>query len=293
MNQRISERILSHNLLAQNLASATVFNRIPARFLEQEQRFNAFKEEIRRFRPSLVCLQEASIHDPDVLAEAMGTLGFAGIQQQRPTPVPLAMFWQRATFDLRWSEERSRALICEFRDQNTSTNIFVVNCHLQARPDEVTSRTRVSQLHHALWRLELRLQGLSMRPQDACIFVCGDFNSLAEDAPYTFLLTGHLSASLEATQHQHVDEKGHPTDEIKHPFRFADVHDVFGRVPEFTHVRNGVGNRVDFVFAQNVGLKGALDVLPDGETWDERRETGLPSENQCSDHLPLICDFVL
>jgi len=64
-------------------------------------------------------------------------------------------------------------------------------------------------------------------------------------------------------------------------------------VPEFTHVRNGVGNRVDFVFAQNVGLKGALDVLPDGETWDERRETGLPSENQCSDHLPLICDFVL
>jgi endonuclease/exonuclease/phosphatase family metal-dependent hydrolase len=132
-----------------------------------------------------------------------------------------------------------------------------------------------------------------MRPQDACIFVCGDFNSLAEDAPYTFLLTGHLSASLEATQHQHVDEKGHPTDEIKHPFRFADVHDMFGRVPEFTHVRNGVGNRVDFVFAQNVGLKGALDVLPDGETWDERRETGLPSENQCSDHLPLICDFVL
>ncbi len=293
MNQRVSERILSHNLLAQKLASTTVFNRIEARFLEQFQRFSAFKEEIQRYRPSLVCLQEASIHDPDVLAETMSTLGFSGVQQRRETPVPLAVFWQRANFDLLWSEERSRALICEFRDQTTSTEVFVVNCHLQGRPDEVTSLTRVSQLHKALRRLELRLQGLNVRPQDARIFFCGDFNSLAEDAPVRFLIDGHLSASLEATKHQHVDEHNHPTDQITHPFRFADVYDVFGRVPEFTHVRNGVGSRVDFVFAQGVGLKGVLDVLPEGETWDERREIGLPSKNQCSDHLPLICDFVL
>jgi mRNA deadenylase 3'-5' endonuclease subunit Ccr4 len=290
---RVTERILTHNVLAQQLASTTVFNRIDKRFLEQTERWRAFTKEIEHFRPSLVCLQESSIHDPGVLAEAMGTLGFAGIQQQRTTPVPLAVFWQRANFDLLWSEERSRVQICQFRHRVTSAQVFVVNCHLQGRPDEVTSLTRVSQLHKALRRLELRLSGSNIRPRDASIFICGDFNSRAEDAPVQFLRKGHLSASLEATKHQHVDEHGHLTDEIRHPFKFVDAYDEFSLVPEFTHVRNGVGSRVDFVFSQGVRLKGVLDVLQGRETWEVVRKMGLPSEDQCSDHLPLVCDFVL
>ncbi len=294
MNPRVAgERILTHNVLAQQLATHQVFNRIETRFLDRAARWRAFTDEIQRLRPSLVCLQESSIQPPDVLAEAMCTLGFAGVQQQRETPVPLAVFWRRANFDLLWSEERSRVQLCELQHRPTSKEIFVVNVHLQGRPDEVTSLTRVSQLHKALRHLELRLNGSNRQPQDARVFICGDFNSEAGDAPVRFIREGRLGANLEATKHQHVDEHGHPTEEITHPFRFVDVFEACGRVPEFTHVRNGVGSRVDFVFTQGVEVGGVLGVLPGGETWAARRVAGLPCENQCSDHLPLVLDFVL
>ena len=289
-----SERLLTHNVLSASLAERAIFHEIDPMFLDRGHRFRCFVDEIKRHAPSVVLLQESSIVDFPILESTMLELGFCGVQQRRTTPVPLATFWKKSRWKLLWTEERSRVQICQLLHRASSATIYTLNCHLQGSPDEKTSLTRVSQLHNALRRLELRLQLTNQSPQDAKIFVCGDFNSKAEDAPVRFLRQNRLEASLEATTHQHVDEHGHPTEEITHPFSFVEAYEAFDLVPDFSHVRNGVGTRVDFIWSQGVELEGVLNVLEDvllGDTWETVRVSGWPNANQCSDHCPLACDF--
>lgn len=165
---RFTETLLCLNCLADKLAKPSVFGQIEPRFLEREHRFAAFLNEIKRQSPSLLLLQEAAIVDYPRLYDSLASeLGFDGIQQSRTTPVPLAAFWKKASFTLTWSEERSRVLICEFKHRASATVLYVLNVHLQGAPDDTTSLTRVSQLHKALRRLEVRLQHTNVRPERA------------------------------------------------------------------------------------------------------------------------------
>ena len=165
---RFTETLLCLNCLADKLAKPSVFGQIEPRFLEREHRFAAFLNEIKRQSPSLLLLQEAAIVDYPRLYDSLASeLGFDGIQQSRTTPVPLAAFWKKASFTLTWSEERSRVLICEFKHRASATVLYVLTVPLQGAPDDTTSLTRVSQLHKALRRLEVRLQHTNVRPERA------------------------------------------------------------------------------------------------------------------------------
>lgn len=175
----------------------------------------------------------------------------------------------------------------------TNHTVYALNCHLQGAPGDVTSLTRVSQLHKALRRLDLRLSNHHHPPKRAKVFIAGDFNSRIEDDPCWFLRKKRLDANHEATTHRHVDDQGHPTEVIEHPFDLVEAYEQFNRVPEFTHVRNGVSSRVDFIWSQGIDVDDVIDVLREGETWASERTGGWPSETRCSDHAALGVRFTL
>lgn len=283
---------MSYNVLSDTFCNSTTFPDIDKRFLSQDSRFRALQREIQGFACDIVCFQEAHIVAWDVLKDFMKKEGYDGIQQQRQTHIPLATFYREKNVQLIWHEERSRTLLCEFRDlADSSKVIYVINVHLEGAPDREASKQRVSQLHHALKRLQHRLDISGVTDhQKAKIIVAGDFNSNITDPPCQFLSKGSLKASLEATKHVHRDSEGHETNVIEHPFSFQEAYVSCNTYPEFTHIRNKMGSRVDFVWVteETVGIRGVLNPLPSCfDTWDALRQRGSPNDVLCSDHLPV------
>lgn len=79
--------LVTLNCLTQTFATREVFDQIDPRFLAQEHRFSVFLDEIERYAPSLLLLQESSIVEWPRLVARLEELGFDGIQQKRTTPV--------------------------------------------------------------------------------------------------------------------------------------------------------------------------------------------------------------
>lgn len=283
---------MSYNILTDTFCTSKTFPEIEPAFLTQESRFHALQSEITGFACDIVCFQEAKMVSWDVLKAFMKQEGYDGIQQKRETDIPLATFFKEKHLQLSWHEERSRALLCEFRNvHDIERAIYVVNVHLEGAPGREASKQRVSQLHHALQRLQHRLESSGMGDfRHAKVIVMGDFNSNIEDPPCQFLRQGCLKASLEATKHIHRDQDGHEMNHIGHPFSLREAYVSCKHHPEFTHVRNKMGSRVDFVWVttDTVKIRGVLNPLPESfSTWDALRERGSPNEFLCSDHLPV------
>lgn len=218
----------------------------------------------------------------------MADLGYDCIVQRKPHEVKLALFWRLSKLTLRWSEERSRALLAELTlgSDAAAPPLYVVNVHLEGNPYRVADR--VAQLRHALQRLAHRVEATGRDPAAAAVTLVGDFNSTDADAPATFLRDGFLRAG-------HTDEypeggaAGPATDaDIAHPFQLRDVYEEAQAVPPFTRkVHHRGGARLDFVWAsRGVGLGGVLRPLP-LEHRDLVERLGLPNHAMPSDHLPV------
>ena len=283
--------LMSYNILTDKFCNSATFPQVDPTFLTQESRFRALRREIQGFACDIVCFQESKMVDWTVLEEFMTKEGYSGILQQRETDIPLATFYKKDCVQLRWHEERSRALLCEFsKAKDLSSIMYVINVHLEGAPGEEASKQRVSQLHHALDRLKHRLDVSGVTDlQSAKIIVMGDFNSNFHDPPCQFLSQGCLDASQEATKHIHRDPDGHETTRIVHPFGLREAYVACDIQPEFTHIRNKVGSRVDFVWVttDTVTIQGVLDPKPTRFSWDDLREQGSPNDLLCSDHLPI------
>ena len=282
--------ILSYNILAESLCRPSTFPQIDIEMLRTTTRWPNLKQEIAGFPCDVVCFQECSLVEWDVMNDFMRSKGYEGLRQKRDSPVPLAVFFQRGLSCV-WSEERSRALICEFRAEKEHDSLFVINCHLEGKPEE--GRQRVSQLEHALGRLLLRIQSQSLEdPRAARVVVVGDFNSTYEEAPCQFMHEGMLPASFDASTHTHYDSSGQPLESLTHPFDFREAYVACSEVPQWTHNRNGSGSRVDFVWvSRNLDICGCLNPLPTEFAYAGLLGgRGSPNEILPSDHLPVgVC----
>ena len=283
--------LMSYNILTDKFCNSVTFPEIEPVFLSQESRFHALQKEIQGFACDIVCFQESKMVAWEVLKDFMKKQGYDGIQQQRETQIPLAIFYKIESVQLSWHEERSRALLCEFRNmKDLDRVIYVINVHLEGAPGREASKKRVSQLHHALHRLEHRLEVSGVEHTSlARVIIMGDFNSNIDDPPCQFLEQGSLEASQEATKHIHRDSDGHETNQIGHPFSLQEAYVACNIHPEFTHIRNKMGSRVDFAWVtpDTVTVRNVLNPLPQRFTWHSLRDTGSPNDLLCSDHLPI------
>jgi mRNA deadenylase 3'-5' endonuclease subunit Ccr4 len=280
--------ILSYNILCDSLCQPSTFPQIDVKLLSSSTRWRNLQKEVAGFRCDVVCFQECSLVEWEVMNEFMHSQGYLGLRQKRDSPVPLAVFFQR-WLDCVWVEERSRALICEFRAARERDSIFIINCHLEGNPEE--GRPRVSQLEHALDRLLLRIQSQSIA--DPRVIVVGDFNSTYEEAPCQFMDKGILPVSFDASTHTHFDSSGQPLKNLTHPFEFREAYVECNEVPQWTHNRNGSGSRVDFVWvSRNLDICACLNPLPaQYSSYQTLLSRGSPNEILPSDHLPVGVTF--
>ena len=218
---------------------------------------------------------------PD-LSAFLSSIGYSGgiHQSNKIHEVPLAVYWKKSRLSAVWYEERSRAMLCEFQIccHDTKEHLFVINVHLEGNPFK--SSTRVSQLRHALQRLIHRLDCIGVQEECARVIIAGDFNSIRDDSPCTFLQEGCIGADEDAAAQE-------PVDNITHPFNFFEIYSKYQMDPEFTHMRNGIGSRVDFVWCtENIEVKAVFESVPFGKG-EEIRRNGIPNAFLPSDHLPV------
>lgn len=135
--------------------------------------------------------------------------------------------------------------------------VYIVNVHLEGSP--YRPNDRVSQIRHALQRLEHHLETKGLDPKTARVLICGDFNSLPTDSPCDFLRKGVLEADhVEA----HLPEIVVTKETIHHGFMLRDVYQEAHAVPPFTRKVNNSGARMDFVWASSgLGLDAVLRPL--------------------------------
>lgn len=233
----------------------------------------------------------AGVSSWPALTGFLSDLGYHGIHQENSHRVPLAVYWKREVFDLVWCEERSRAVLCEFATSgfkngerpSAPTQIYVVNVHLEGSPFK--GSTRVSQLRHALHRLENRFAQNGTKTETARVIVVGDFNSQRHDSPCRLLEDGWLDAKDDVSVHR--NSEGNEVPEISHPFNFVEAYSVYGMEPSFTHMRNSVGCRLDFLWCtDNIKVQALIDPVPQGLE-DTIRSQGIPNNVLPSDHVPI------
>ena len=171
-------------------------------------------------------------------------------------------------------------MLCEFQISchDTKEHLFVINVHLEGNPSK--SSTRVRQLRHALQRLTHRLDSIGIQEKCARVIVAGDFNSTRDDSPCIFLQDGCISAG------EDVAAQG-PVDTITHPFNFFEMYSKYRMDSGFTHMRNGVGSRLDFIWCtENIQVEALFESVPFGKS-NEIRRNGIPNAFLPSDHLPV------
>lgn len=286
--------LMSYNILCDLFCTPSRFPQVPTKFLEPNHRFRCFQNEINSFDADIVCLQEAALVEWDRLNGFMHEQGYSGVHQSTEDhKVPLACFFKREHILLQWSEERSRTMLCEFQTRQKS--LYVVNVHLEGKPDK--SGSRLSQIHKALTRLHHHVTA-SGDAKEAKVIVAGDFNSGIHDGPCVYLDQGKIPAALDASQHDHFDQQGNKINALMHSFSpFREVYIASNFDPPFTHVRNHQGSRVDFIWAtQPTEVCGVFEPVPYTDPIDGRKrilDEGIPNETLCSDHLPIGCQIYL
>jgi CCR4-NOT transcription complex subunit 6 len=299
--------IVSYNVLCDRFSTSSKLPHVASQFLSFDYRWQHLARELAEFDSDIICLQEAPLERWDDLRGFMADLGYDCLQQQKPHEVKLAIFWRCSTLTLAWSEERSRALLTEMTLLNNTNNtaainnsstmsypqtttLYIINVHLEGSPYRASDR--VSQLRHALHRLEYHLEATGRDIATAKVILVGDFNSTSTDSPSKFLKQGFLEAGY--TDPLPVNQQQPATDhDIYHHFNLQDVYEISQSIPPFTRkVQHRTGARLDLIWATTSGLEVEAVMRPLPLEHRELVERiGLPNYALPSDHLPVGAVF--
>lgn len=256
----------------------------PKEALHWETRKLRVLEEILRYNPAILCMQE--VDQFDFLTENLSKHGYVGIFYPKPDSPCLyqkdnsgsdgcAIFYLSKCITLSQSNcmilkengvaSNQVAIIGEFCTKEPSSRQFYVGVtHLKAKRGYEDVR---------------RLQGefissyLTENYKDAPVIFCGDFNAEPKEPLYTVMSScplnfGSVYTSLSPdgkTEPKYTTWKVRPKGEECHV--------------------------IDYIWYTKSGLKvkSVLDIATEEEIGKNR----LPSARYPSDHLSLICDFLL
>ncbi|KAL4230099.1 Nocturnin [Mactra antiquata] len=280
----IAIRVMQWNMLAQGLSSgADNFIKCPPEALDWSTRKLRVLEEILRYQPTVLCMQE--VDNFDYLIENLSSYGYLGIFKEKPSspclfqanncgPDGCALFYQSSKVTLSKSDSiileengvkcNQVSIIAHFITKDKYQKQFIVGTtHLKAKKD--FSDVRMLQGQFISKYLEDNCN-------DAPVIFCGDFNAEPSESVYSVMKSCKLGLSSSYTLLSKDDSEPKYTTWKIRP-KAEECHTI------------------DYVWYQKKGLKvkSILDVASDEEIGKDR----LPSFRYPSDHLSLVCDFIV
>jgi len=256
-----------------------------------EHRVTQLHLQLAKVNSDVICLQEVqkTHFEGDFLAY-MRTLGYDGVVQDSNHHVGVATFFKTSKFTMEWSESRSRAMLVgltmqvqvDSTDAVVSVPVMVGTVHLEGHPRHTAKR--FTQMKSLLKRCEARMPAMT-NPQEALVFICGDFNDGVEAGAVRVLEDGELSPNFTENGVQTT-----PT-HFSHPFRFTNAYPAALRHPTYPNTLGG--GAIDHLFAQAtlVDTVGVLSIRQ--REMEEMVHTKVPNMTYPSDHLPVGAVFQL
>ncbi|XP_054796215.1 carbon catabolite repressor protein 4 homolog 1-like isoform X2 [Prosopis cineraria] len=328
--------ILSYNILSDIYTYQKYYNCPPWALVWEYRRHNLLREIIK-YNADIICLQEVqSDHFENFFKPKLTEEGYMAIYKKKNNEVytgnqfvtdGCATFYRRHLFkefakhevefnkktspvvealepDLR--SEASKHLMkdnvalvviletlgnCCIKDAIQS-RICVVNAHICSDPK--LPDVKLFQVVTLVNELEKMLQS------EIPLLICGDFNSVPQSDPYTFMVTGKLEHS------ESVDPYGvYQHLKLVHRFLLASAYASFGlavamqerqlgkfnqetREPELTFRSKRFSKTLDYIFytVNTLEVEAVLELLD-----HEDVAAGLPSPLWSSDHIALMSSF--
>ncbi|XP_014243825.1 nocturnin [Cimex lectularius] len=203
-----SVRVLQWNLLSQTLGlNNDNFVCCPVEALHWQRRRNLLTQEIVRFSPDIICLQE--VDHFNYLKKVLGTQGYEGMFFPKPDspcmyikenngPDGCAIFFRTNKFELIkavtrilevWKVQSNQvALLAILRNRSCGTELCVATTHLKARNGALLAALRNEQGKDLLEFISSEANG---RP----VILCGDFNAEPIEPVYSSI-TSHPGLRL-------------------------------------------------------------------------------------------------
>jgi len=279
--QESTIRILQWNILSQTLGlNNDNFVCCPEEALEWRRRRNLLVQEIVRYSPDLICLQEVDHYK--YLKKVLATQGYSGLFFPKPDspciyikdnngPDGCAIFYLNKKFELIRKESRilevwrvqsnQVALLSILRDKMSGQEFCVATTHLKARRGALLAALRNEQGKDLL-------DFVNGHCGDRPVILCGDFNAEPTEPIYSTVLT-HDNLRLGSAYATPSGEPDYTTWKVRE--------------------EGEVCHTIDYIFYSKDKLK-VTDVLkfPTGEEIGPDR---VPSFNYPSDHFSLVCDL--
>ncbi|XP_033743247.1 nocturnin-like [Pecten maximus] len=282
-------RIMQWNILAQALTQGDDnFIMCPPEALQWDNRQLRVVEELVRYSPSILCLEEVDIFK--FLKDTLGQVGYDGIFTPKPdSPCHkfennmgsdgCAVFYQTDKLELlqhdsivlrgKDNEETNQvAILCKFRLKANQKVFYVSVCHLKAK-------SGFDHLRHQQGKFLLEV--LKKKVTSHPVFICGDFNASPKEPVYAEFIASELGI---ASAYSHLSTEGQEPNYTT--WKIRGTHD--GQKTESCKT-------IDYIWysTDKASITSVLN-LPSPEAIGEAR---LPSYTYPSDHFSLVCDVVI
>ncbi|KAL1117149.1 hypothetical protein AAG570_004476 [Ranatra chinensis] len=274
-------RVLQWNLLSQTLGiNNDNFVCCPDEALHWNRRRYLLTEEIIKYSPDIICLQE--VDHFKYLKKTLATQGYEGMFFPKPDspcmyikdnngPDGCAIFYLADKFEFVQKETRilevwrvqsnQVAIITILKDKHTGEELCIATTHLKARSGALLAALRNEQGKDLL-------DFVSAHASDRPVILCGDFNAEPTEPIYSTVLN-----------HQAL--------------RLSSAYGYGGCEPPYTtwkvRQEGEVCHTIDYIFYSKDKFK-VVDVLQ-FPTGDDIGQGRVPSMSYPSDHFSLVCDL--
>ena len=262
------------------------FPRCPPKALDLEFRKHRIMEEILRFKPTVICLQE--VDQFTFLSEALKKYGYHGMFKPKPSspcldnlvnygPDGCAVFFDLSALELvkcdeivlkAWGRKTNQvAVICHFQTKSKIAKDFTVAVtHLKAGYQASSSCEDIRK-EQAIFLSNYLKDNHSEFP----MILCGDLNFPTSEKGYEVIRTCDLGLSSAYTSLS--------SDGREPSYTFWTITDM------------ELCKTIDYVWYTKKGLK--VKTLLNVASTEEVGKDRLPSLKYPSDHISLVCDFEL
>ncbi|XP_060065316.1 nocturnin-like [Ylistrum balloti] len=286
---QLKVRIMQWNILAQALTQGDDnFILCPPAALQWDNRQLRVIEELVRFTPSILCLEEVDMFQ--FLKGTLGQAGYDGIFTPKPdSPCHkfknnmgsdgCAVFYQTGELELLHKdciilkgeddeETNQVAILCKFRLKANQKVFFVSVCHLKAKSGYADLRHQQGK-----YLLDVLKKNVGSHP----VFICGDFNAHPKEPVYGEFAKSDLGIT---SAYAHLSTEGKEPSYTTWKIRGT-----------FDGQKTESCKTIDYIWysKDKASITSVLN-LPSPEAIGEAR---LPSYTYPSDHLSLVCDVVL
>ncbi|KAI6659768.1 2',5'-phosphodiesterase 12-like [Oopsacas minuta] len=177
--------------------------------------------------------------------------------------------------------------ICILKDKSNPKRVYLVaNTHLHSRPS--VPYLRLFQMALLITHMERLVEQYKKREgKEACVLLCGDFNSTPDTGLIQFVQTGMIESNNIDWQPWALNV---PTKFVFPGIAMSHSLQLFnacGPTP-FTHFAGHYTGTLDYIYCDTQHFK-IHDVAPMPALWEVSKETALPNTWFPSDHLPIVC----